>query len=249
MEGIGIKTTASISLYSIALILALATLSLADAEPGNMLSFLIRKIPPRPAYSLTGSQFSEQILHLDRRQREEAIAQQLDMGNLPDFMRKLKPVRFSRSSRNGNNVELTIFVMPDYLAVGSDNDFILLPMALRTALDVAARFGFILPTRRIVDAIFRQSAFHLPPQPLPAGPQMRSTAYYVAQIAQQRLALFSSLGELMAGHKKYVVLSNRLIGREGKIAIYGFIIPRATRSSLSVRSMALITPTTVMASV
>jgi hypothetical protein len=159
--------------------------------------------------------------------REEAIEAQLDSGNLPEALRELKPVKFRREGAGGA-VEVTLFVMPDYLAVGSNDDFLLIPMSLRTALKVAERFGFILPTRKIVNAIFRQSAYHLTPQPLPAGPRMRSTAYYELhnrKIAGQRLALCCTPGELIAGHKKDVVVTNHLNHREGKIAIYGWHRP------------------------
>jgi hypothetical protein len=120
---------------------------------------------------------------------------------------------------------LTIFAMPDYLAIGSNDDFILIPMALRTALKVAMTYGFILPTRKMVDAIFSQSTIHLAPQPLPAGPRMVSTAYFEAhnkKIKKQRLNFPGPLGELISGHKKDVVVTNRLIHKLGKIAIYGW---------------------------
>ena len=218
------KTKLLLILCIIALTLPLSTLALSDTEPGDIMASLIRKIPLRSDHSLTGSQFAARIFGLDKNLREEAIEKQLDSGNLPDFLRKLKPVRFSHHSAAGIT-ELTIFVMPDYLAVGSNEDFLLVPMSLRTALAVAARFGFILPTRKIVDAIFGQSAFHLTPQPLPAGPRMRSTAYYEThnqKIARQRLALCFTPGELISGHKKDVVVSNHLNHREGKIAICGW---------------------------
>lgn len=54
-------------------------------------------------------------------------------------------------------------------------------MNLETATAAARRLGFVLPTRKIVDAIYQQSAFDFVPQPLPAGPEMRSTAYYESQ--------------------------------------------------------------------
>ena len=174
---------------------------------------------------MTGSEFAKNIYHLDRSQREQAILHQLTAGNLPDFLRQLKPVRFSRRLADGRTAELTVFAMPDYLAVGSNDDFILIPMSLRTALKVAMTYGFILPTRKIVDGIFSQSAIRLTPQPLPAGPRMVSTAYFEAhnqKIRKQRLALSGPLGELTAGHKKDVVMTNRLIHRVGKIAIYGW---------------------------
>ena len=78
----------------------------------------------------------------------------------------------------GKVLPATIFVMPDYLAIGSDSDFLRIPMNLHTARAVADRFGFVLPTRKMVDAIYDQSTYHFTPQPLPAGPQMTSTEYY-----------------------------------------------------------------------
>jgi hypothetical protein len=195
---------------------------------GDPQAFLVRKIPPRPSRSLTGSAFIESIARLDNDRREQAILDQLAAGNLPDFLRRLQPVHFSHRSADGTKTTLTVFAMPDYLAIGSNDDFILIPMALHTALEVAVAYGFVLPTRKIVDAIFGQSAVHLTPHPLPAGPRMRSAAYYDThnqRIKNQRLALCCPLGELTSGHKKDVVLTNRLIGREGKIAIYGWHYP------------------------
>jgi hypothetical protein len=101
-------------------------------------------------------------------------------------------------------------------------------MALSAAIDIAGRFGFILPTKKMVDAIFEQSAFHLTPQPMPAGPEMRSTAYYLAhnrRIKEQRLALSCPLDALVSGQKKDLVLTNRLAHRPGKVAIYGWHRP------------------------
>ena len=47
----------------------------------------------------------------------------------------------------------TIEVMPDYLAVGSDDDFVRMPMRPQTAQQIADAFGCVLPTRKIVDAM------------------------------------------------------------------------------------------------
>jgi hypothetical protein len=221
----GMKTRILIILLVIAAALPLASLALSCGERVDLQVSLVRKIPPRPARSMTGSEFAKSIYHVDRGQREQAILHQLTAGNLPDFLRQLKPVHFSRQSADGRETELTIFAMPDYLAIGSNDDFMLIPMALNTALKVAMTYGFILPTRKIVDAIFSQSAVHLVPQPLPAGPRMVSTAYFAAhnqKIQKQRLSLLSHLGDLISGHKKDVVVTNRLIHRLGKIAIYGW---------------------------
>jgi hypothetical protein len=192
------------------------------------LSTLTRGIPKRPRLALTGSQFVDLVAKMDEHQREQVILDQLLEGNLPDFLRKLKPVNLQHRLDNGRLVEATVFVTPDYLAIGSQSDFIRIPMNYHTATMVASQFGFILPTPKMVDAIYQQSAYHFTPQPMTAGPQMRSTAYYQQhnrKIAQQRAARAIPLGALVAGHKKDVVITNRLTHAPGRIAIYGWQQP------------------------
>jgi hypothetical protein len=157
--------------------------------------------------------------------REAAIEEELLQGNLPEFLRRLEPVEFRSELPDGRKVTATICVMPDYLAIGPDRNFLRVPMNLHSAADVARRFGFVLPTRKMVDAIYSQSTAHLSPQPMPAGPQMRSTAYYARHnrsIQEQRLALGIPLGVLISGHKKDVVISRRLARQPDRIAIYGW---------------------------
>lgn len=158
---------------------------------------------------------------MNPKQREEAIQAEILKGNLPEFLRKLVPVEL----RGGNKLTATIFVAPDYLAIGSDDDFLRIPMNLHTAMAIADRFGFILPTRKMVDAIYLQSGYHLVPQPLPAGPEMRSTNYYWIHnqmIEEQARSAGVELGRLVSGHKKDVVITNLLSSKVGRIAIYGW---------------------------
>jgi hypothetical protein len=186
---------------------------------------LIKKIPVRPDSALSGSEFFKAIANLGGSEREQAVLDQLAEGNLPDYLRILKPVEMRHRFEDGQVVEATIFVMPDYLSVGSDRDFLLMPMNLYTALEIAVRFGFILPTKKMVDQIYRQSGFHFKPQPLPAGPQMCSTDYYLnhnKKIREQRSLLCCPLDALVSGHKKDIVITNRLARAIGKIAIYGW---------------------------
>ena len=118
--------------------------------------------------------------------------------------------------------------MPDYLALGSDRDYLLVPMRLQTALAVATRYGFSLPTPAIVDAIHTQSDVQLTPQPLPASAAMRSTAYYLnhdALVRSQRDDLDVVPGMLISGDKKDLVLTNRLWRNLERVAIYGWHVP------------------------
>lgn len=186
---------------------------------------LTRGIPARAAQDLTGSQFAQYVSKMNSQEREEAILEEISKGNLPEFLRKLVPVELRCQLENGQHLTATIFVTPDYLAIGSDSDFLRIPMNLHTAVTVAERFGFVLPTRKMVDAIYLQSRYHLTPQPLPAGPQMRSTEYYSTHnqlIEEQVHAVGAPLGALVSGDKKDVVMSNRLAINLGRIAIYGW---------------------------
>jgi len=186
---------------------------------------LTRSIPARGGQDLTGSQFAQYVSKMNPQGREQAIRDQIFKGNLPEFLRKLVPVELHYDSPSGKNITATIFVTPDYLAIGSDADFLRIPMSLPTATAIADRFGFILPTKKIVDAIYLQSRHHLVPQPLPAGPQMRSTTWYWTHnqmVEKQAHSLGVRLGELVSGDKKDLVITNRLAFNVGRVAIYGW---------------------------
>ena len=195
----------------------------SDVDPG--LATLTKNIPPRPRFAVSGSEFADHVSRMDEKEREQAILEQLLQGNLPDFLRSLKPVRLQCQLPDEGTVIGTVFVMPDYLAIGSNDDFLRIPMNLHTATAIASQFGFILPTPKIVDAIYDQSACQVKPQPMLPGPQMRSTSYYRVhdqRIKEQCLVYGIPQGELVAGHKKDVVITSRLVQKNDKIAIYGW---------------------------
>ena len=197
--------------------------SLSDSAP--LVDELTQGIPARSLQNLTGSQFVRFVTNMAAPEREQAILAEISKGNLPEFLRKLVPVELRGDSGTARNLAATIFVTPDYLAIGSDADFLRIPMNLHTAATIAERFGFVLPTRKIVDAIYLQSRYQLVPQPLLAGAQMRSTDYYWNHnelIKDQVHAIGARLGELISGDKKDVVMTNRLTTHLGRIAIYGW---------------------------
>lgn len=127
------------------------TLTAAAAHDADTwLAALTKRIPKRSRHALTGSQFFDLAASIDEQQREQFILEPLLRGDLPDFLRKLKPVELQYRFDNGKQVNTTIFVTPDYLAIGSRSDFIRIPMNYHTASLVAAQFGVILPTRKNV---------------------------------------------------------------------------------------------------
>jgi hypothetical protein len=207
------------------LVLCLQSINAFGTDWADIQAFLVKKISPRSSFAMTGSEFAKYLSAMDKSDREQAILSQIIKGNLPDFLRRLKPVQLIQKFGDGKTTVATIFVMPDYLAIGSDHDFLLMPMSWYAATAIAVRLGFILPTKKMVDAIFEQSDVHLSPAPMPPGSQMRSLAYFSEhnrRVKEQRLSLGCPLGALISGHKKDVVLTNRLGETLGRVAIYGW---------------------------
>lgn len=232
-------TTRRVSVFVLALV-ALWSLRVAPArgsavfaavpELAETINELTRRIPSRSAGAPTGSQFVASVARMDSRQRERAVLQQVIGGNIPTFLKRLAPVTLT-SVLGGITQTATVFVMPDYLAIGSDDDFLRIPMNLETATAIAARFGFLLPTKRIVNAVYAQSAFHFRPEPLTPGPQMSSTDYYRHHnelIDAQARAGAVLPGTLVSGHKKDLVITNLLARIPERIAIYGWQRPGGT---------------------
>src|SRR5207249_1090590 len=98
-------------------------------------------------------------------------------------------------------------VMPDYLAVGSNADWVRVPMNPYTAQRIADAFGCQLPTTRIADEVWRSATVKLVPLPLSVDRDAPATfAKHHALIEAQRAG--EPLGKLVAGAKKDVVVTN-----------------------------------------
>jgi hypothetical protein len=210
-----------------ALGLCTATPARADAPAGPCAPALAERIPQRSVAAPGVRALLGGLFGLEGEGREAVLREQLLSGNIPDFLRRLRPVIFE-SVVGGRKVTVTLCVAPDYLAIGSDQEFLRVPLGLPAALLVAERFGFLLPTRRMVDAIYAQAQVHLTPQPLPAGASMRSTGFLQLHdlLVQAQRALLGlgadELTGLTSGHKKDLVLTNRLRSEPGRVAIYGW---------------------------
>jgi hypothetical protein len=186
----------------------------APASPAASLA----SIPSRAAGALTGSDFMAATANLSRPEREVAIWNELSHGNVPSFLRT--PVDVTAV---GAGHVVVLHVLPDYLAIGSDDDFVRIPMAAPTAQRAADAWGCSLPTRKLVDLIWRESAVKLAPIPMTPGPQMMSNAYFLEH--QQRIEaqlVGRPRDAFVAGDKKDLVITNMLAAHPGRVAIYGW---------------------------
>lgn len=182
-------------------------------------------IPPRKLTAISGSEFARRTSGMTGAERQRAALIELSNGNVPEFLRNLKPVRLDYIASGKRKINAVIWVMPDYLAIGSDEDFLRIPLDFNTAIKIVNEWGFILPTRKIVDAIYEQSTCQLEPVPLKPGPKMRSSEYYLkhrSKIRSERKQEGCILGELTSGDKKDLVITNLLNNKPGRVAIYGW---------------------------
>lgn len=191
-------------------------------------------LPPRAADAPDGSTFGADVAALGDHERYAASAEAILAGNVPAFLRRLVPLTLTRDDDGPGARSVTLFVAPDYLAVGSDDDYLPVPLDFPNAVAVAERLGCALPTPRIVDAIYAAASVRLAPVPLPPGPQMRSMAYILehrARIALERVAAplpdraEPGPAPIVAGTKKDLVLTNRLRDAPDREAIYGWHRP------------------------
>lgn len=182
-------------------------------------------IPDRPARAPGGTEVMKRLLNASGPERDAAVVEEILSGNLPAFLRHLAPVTLEGRTGEGEIVRVTICVTPEYLAVGDDADFVRVPMGLAAAARVADRLGFILPTPRMVDAIYAQADIRLRPSPMKPGRQMSSTRYLLEHnrtVDAQRRRFGIGPTALTAGNKKDIVLTRRLLSHPGRVAIYGW---------------------------
>lgn len=183
-----------------------------------------RKSAVRRAGLISGSQFIRSTSYLSHPQTKSAFKQNLLRGIFRIFLRKLIPINVTERDKSGKLYRLTFWVSSDYFSVGDDKDYVRMPMNPHTAQALADQFGAILPTRKMVDLIYKSAAIKLSPKPKPPGPKMETNAYYLEHnmTIESQLRGKVKFGLAIAGHKKDVVISNRLLSQPGRVAIYGW---------------------------
>ncbi len=181
-------------------------------------------LPRRPDGELTGSQFVQQVAELSLDERETAVVREVRRGNVPEFLRQLKPIGLTATDDAGTRHLAVCFVMPDYMAVGTDDDFSRFPLTPRAAMAIADGLDCTLMTPKISDAVHAYADVRLAPRPLTEDRESVATFYRHHQlIEEQRTG--KTTGLLVSGIKKDIVWSTRLQEKLHKVAIYGWHYP------------------------
>lgn len=85
-------------------------------------------------------------------------------------------------------------------------------------------FGFVLPTRKMVNDIWAAAAVHLEPRPLTEQRKSPLTFLQHHGIIEEQLD-GTERGTFVAGIKKDVVVTNQLLERSERVAIFGWHYP------------------------
>jgi hypothetical protein len=185
-------------------------------------------LPKRPELSLSGSDFAASVKDYQLHDREDAIYREVISGNIPDFQRKFNPFSFHQSI-DGHTYQVTYYVIPEYVAIGSDTDYFIMPMTPSLAGKLCDTLHCSLPTKKMVDQIWNSAAVKLDPSPI--APSLAMTTIPVMwqhnlMVRKQRSVVIHQhpLGTLVSGHKKDVVISNKIYNNtpNNKVVIYGW---------------------------
>ena len=174
----------------------------------------------RSVDAVTGSQFMQQTEDLDFSERQLAAIQEILAGNIPEGLRV--PAILKLVNDQGDTLLLP--VAKDYFAIGSDTDFVRMPLSLPSAKAIAKQFNMLIPTPTLVDAIYEQADIQLKPQPMHPNEEMRFNAYYLRhnELINEQAGIRRFSEVLLAGHKKDIVISTRMLLQPNKVPIYGW---------------------------
>ncbi len=183
-------------------------------------------IPCRDRSAETGTAFMIRINELPLEEREEEIFRAASSGNIPDFLRQTARLKGEFEDLEGNKHIIEYEVMPDYLAIGSDDDFCRIPMNPRTAQRLAGLFGASMLTAKLSDHIWDAAEVKLAPfNYVPVGNAnelVTKFGEHNAQIEKQLSEARGHHGQLVAGIKKDVIISSRVAERNDRVIIYGW---------------------------
>lgn len=172
--------------------------------------------------SLTGNEFYHEAFAMKWQARDSFVLKEILAGDVPTFLKKFVPIHVSVfDSVNRKMIKAIYYVAPDYLSVGTDKDWARINITPYAAQKIADSFQCFLPTKKMVDDIYKVAKVKLEPVPLYAFRDSTPTMWdHHLIIEGQRRGKKG----LIAGIQKDVVISGK-ISRDPKpdrVAIYGW---------------------------
>ncbi len=154
--------------------------------------------------------------------RDSFALKEVLAGNVPGFLKKFAAVNVSIiDSSTGKTIKATYFVSPDYLSIGNDRDWARINITAIAAQKIADSFQCFLPTRKMVDDIYKAAAVKPEPVPMYAFRDSTPTMWHHHLIVEGQR---NGRKGLIAGIQKDVVISGKISRdpKPGRVAIYGW---------------------------
>lgn len=177
---------------------------------------------PSRTSSLTGNEFYHRAFAMKWKERDSFALEEVLKGNVPGFFKKFIPVNVSiPDSSTDKTIKATYYVSPDYLSIGTDNDWARINITPNVAQEIADSFYCFLPTRKMVDDIYKAAAVKLEPVPMYAFRDSTPTMWQHHLVVEGQR---KGRKGLIAGIQKDVVISGKVPrdGRPDRVAIYGW---------------------------
>ncbi|HEY6062729.1 MAG TPA: hypothetical protein VIV35_03915 [Chitinophagaceae bacterium] len=177
--------------------------------------------PERTSFT-TGNEFYHQAFAMKWAARDSFAVKEILAGNVPGFLKEFAAVHVSiLDSSSGKTIKATYYVSPDYLSIGTDKDWARINITPVAAQKIADSFQCFLPTRKMVDDIYKAAQVKLEPVPMYVFRDSTPTMWHHHLIVEGQR---KGRKGLIAGIQKDVVISGK-ISRDPKpdrVAIYGW---------------------------
>ena len=179
------------------------------------------QVPAATTQRTGGTAFYKTVAAWKWAARDSLAVQEIFSGNIPSFLKKFVAVTSILKDSSGISHEAVFYVSPDYLGIGTDEDWARIPLTPMAAQKIADSFHCFLPTRKMVDLIYQQAVVKLEPVPMFAFRDSSVTMWQHHLIIEGQR---KGRNGLIAGIKKDVVISAK-VSRDPKPnreAIYGW---------------------------
>lgn len=191
----------------------------------------------KPAATMTGDNFIRRADTTDFWTLEDRIVEAVTSGQVPDALRHFRKITFTTPVVDSVEIlrrrhKVEIWVLPDYVAIGTNDDYVRMPMGPLAAQRIADALDCTLPTTYLVDRIAEASEGHIDIFPFrPLG--SRNCQPIVFQDSNNAInALFKAhgyhFGQFISGLKKDIVITYKIMTLteyDRNVAIYGWHHP------------------------
>ena len=177
---------------------------------------------PERNSTITGNEFYHHAFAMKWEARDSFAVKEILEGNVPDFLRKFIAVNVTiPDSLSGRMIKATYYVSPDYLSIGNNKDWARINITPYAAQKIADSFHSFLPTRKMVDDIYKAANLKLEPVPMYAYRDSTPTMWQHHLIIEGQR---NGRKGLIAGIQKDVVISGKLLrdSKKDRVAIYGW---------------------------